>query len=388
MRRSRRLRFPAVFAAVLLAGLLAAPLAPVARAADQCFPQTGFCVPAVFLAYWQAHGGLAINGYPISDAHTETLENGKPYYVQYFERVRMEYHPEISDPQYQVLLGQFGRLLYPIHADAPLATKAAQLPGATYFTQTGHNLAGAFRDYWNANGGLAQFGFPLSEEFQEQLEDGKVYRVQYFERARFEFHPENADPAYRILLGQFGRRILAARSGASQALPFPVTGSIGQVYTGSADVRARLYLPTAAQTQVQGAIQAFQHGFMLWRGDSKTIYVLAADPGAFGTPGQWLAFPDTWAEGQPAGGGPVPGTPYFLPKRGFGKVWRDHGNVQQLLGYALTADEQGLTMPVQPFVAGLALVDEQGNRQYYRPGAVYLVYTNGRWESYYLQRQP
>ncbi|HET8626760.1 MAG TPA: hypothetical protein VFL91_05045 [Thermomicrobiales bacterium] len=84
----------------------------------------------------------------------------------------------------------------------------------------------------------------------------------------------------------------------------------------------------------------------------------------------------------------MPGTPFFLPQRGFGKVWRDNGDVQQLLGYALTADERGITMPVQPFVAGLALVDEQGSPQYFRPGAVYLVYTNGRWESYNIQRQP
>jgi hypothetical protein len=41
------------------------------------------------------------------------------------------------------------------------------------------------------------------------LEDGNVYTVQYFERARFEYHPENAPP-YDVLLGQFGRQILAA----------------------------------------------------------------------------------------------------------------------------------------------------------------------------------
>jgi hypothetical protein len=34
--------------------------------------------------------------------------------------------------------------------------------------------------------------------------------VQYFERARFEYHPENPAP-YDILLGQFGRQILGSR---------------------------------------------------------------------------------------------------------------------------------------------------------------------------------
>jgi hypothetical protein len=57
-----------------------------------------------------------------------------------------------------------------------------------------------------------QFGYPMTEEFEEQLEDGRTYTVQYFERARFERHPENPAP-YTILLGQFGRRILAETTG-------------------------------------------------------------------------------------------------------------------------------------------------------------------------------
>ena len=72
------------------------------------------------------------------------------------------------------------------------------------------NLGGGFLQYWQANGGLAQFGYPISEEFTETLEDGQSYIVQYFERARFEHHPENAAP-YDVLLGQFGRRILEGR---------------------------------------------------------------------------------------------------------------------------------------------------------------------------------
>jgi hypothetical protein len=49
---------------------------------------------------------------------------------------------------------------------------------------------------------------PLSGVRLETLEDGKRYAVEYFERARFEYHPENAAP-YDMLLGQFGRQIYA-----------------------------------------------------------------------------------------------------------------------------------------------------------------------------------
>ncbi|HEX5505329.1 MAG TPA: hypothetical protein VFW96_22110 [Thermomicrobiales bacterium] len=89
-------------------------------------------------------------------------------------------------------------------ATSPAQPKA----GFAYFQVTGHNVAPDFFQYWQANGGLAQFGYPLTEAFQEQLEDGKTYTVQCFERARFERHPENAAP-WNIELGQSGRQILA-----------------------------------------------------------------------------------------------------------------------------------------------------------------------------------
>src|SRR4051812_29236305 len=56
--------------------------------------------------------------------------------------------------------------------------------------KTGKTLGGEFRKYWEANGGLAQFGYPISEEFQEKSPlDGKTYPVQYFQRGEFELHP-------------------------------------------------------------------------------------------------------------------------------------------------------------------------------------------------------
>ncbi len=74
----------------------------------QRFAETGKMVRGPFLDYWRAHGGLAINGFPVSDEMTQLLEDGRPYTVQYFERVRLEWHPGNPEP-YRVLLGQFGR---------------------------------------------------------------------------------------------------------------------------------------------------------------------------------------------------------------------------------------------------------------------------------------
>ncbi|HEX5501902.1 MAG TPA: hypothetical protein VFW96_04735 [Thermomicrobiales bacterium] len=174
---------------------------------ERCFDETGYCVGGRFLAYWEAHGGLALNGYPLSMEFDQRLEDGKVYTVQYFERVRMEWHPE-NPPPYDVLLGQFGRRIVATVPGAPTAPVAERPGTPAYFRETGHNVGEPFWTYWWSRGGLAQFGYPLTEPFTQTLEDGKSYTVQYFERARFERHPENAAP-YDVLLGQFGRRILA-----------------------------------------------------------------------------------------------------------------------------------------------------------------------------------
>ena len=184
---------------------LPAPRAPAQR---RCFAATGYCVGVRFLAYWEAHGGLAANGYPISDPLQERLEDGQIYTVQYFERVRLEYHPE-NPPTAEVLLGQLGRRVLAGRSAAPSALAPAAT-GYTYFAATGHNVGPRFGAYWREHGGLGQFGYPLTELFAETLEDGKTYQVQYFERARLELHPEHTGTPYEVQPGQFGRRVLAA----------------------------------------------------------------------------------------------------------------------------------------------------------------------------------
>lgn len=84
------------------------------------------------------------------------------------------------------------------------------------FAETGLCVAGRFLEYWEANGGLPQQGFPITEVIEERsLFDGKIYRVQYFERARFEEHPENQVP-YDVLLGLLGVEQFEAKYGSGQ----------------------------------------------------------------------------------------------------------------------------------------------------------------------------
>lgn len=203
--------------AAVLGGAALGP--PGAAAADDCrdFPQTGYQVCGTFLAYWDDHGGLPQQGYPVSPLFTETsTADGKPYQVQYFERAVFERHPENAPPN-DVLLSQVGRdalqARYPGGIPASVGdTIPAPLTGdCAAFSQTGRNLCGLFRTYWAAHGELAQQGYPLTGVFREtSAVDGRPYWVQYFERAVFEYHPDQ-EPANQVQLSQLGRLRYAAR---------------------------------------------------------------------------------------------------------------------------------------------------------------------------------
>jgi hypothetical protein len=122
------------------------------------------------------------------------------------------------------------------YSDAPLPTDRinATPPGDLFFPETGHSVSGEFKSYYQSHGlelgdrgitareSLALFGYPVSEPYDEiNAEDGQRYRVQYFERARFELHPEN-QPPYRVLLGRLGfTSLISRRSGVEPVLPNP-----------------------------------------------------------------------------------------------------------------------------------------------------------------------
>jgi len=72
-------------------------------------------------------------------------------------------------------------------------------PDVQYFPETGHSVGHGFLRYWQQFGGLPIFGYPITDEMQE---DGIT--VQYFERARFEWHPGSNPARYDVELGLVG----------------------------------------------------------------------------------------------------------------------------------------------------------------------------------------
>ncbi len=197
-----------------------------AQSASVYFPQTGHTLSGGFLTYWQTHGGLMQQGYPITDEYPEVNSvDGKTYTTQYFERARFEFHPEQASPQYQVLLGLLGREVLQVRYPngLPVITPVIVPGGGSYtFPQTGHTVTGLFLSYWQTHGGLAQQGYPLTEAFYEVNQtDGQAYITQYFERARFEYHPEQQNPQYRVLLGLLGDEIYQRKQVKPTPTPAP-----------------------------------------------------------------------------------------------------------------------------------------------------------------------
>jgi hypothetical protein len=186
--------------------LLLLPL-PVAAGQSRTFPETGQTSSNAFYDFWQAHGGLEIIGLPLSP----TYVTDKDQVIQIYERPLMEWHPE-NDRANRVQLALLGALqTRAIAENDPKApderTRPARLCGANADCETfptGHTVLGAFRDYWYTHGGVATFGYPLTEEFTGRTFDGggRSYIVQYFERNRLEYHPEINGGT--VVLGRLG----------------------------------------------------------------------------------------------------------------------------------------------------------------------------------------
>jgi sortase (surface protein transpeptidase) len=201
----RRLVLLCLAGMLALGAIVAVPSGQRAAAGERyCPPGVPYCAENAFLAFWKANGGLEILGLPVS----QPFVDDRGLLVQYYERAIMEWHPE-NGAKYQVLLTLLGSDLAGNRPERSAPAVPCSADCAT-LSDTGHTLRGTFLRYWQANGGLAVFGFPLTEEFTEiNAADGKSYTVQYFERNRFEYHPENAGSRYAVLLGLLGAETLA-----------------------------------------------------------------------------------------------------------------------------------------------------------------------------------
>jgi hypothetical protein len=172
------------------------------------FPQSGYAVGEPFLSFWQ-QGGVETYGYPISPELPEASpDDGQVRTVQYFERARLELHPESAQP---VQLGRLGAEVVAVQAPAGEAVDQSEAAGCLTFAETRQRLCGRFAELWRERGGLAVFGLPLSPPLLQRASDGRPQMIQYTERARFELSPS----ANQVSLGLLGRERYIAPPGVA-----------------------------------------------------------------------------------------------------------------------------------------------------------------------------
>ncbi|MBI2940163.1 MAG: SH3 domain-containing protein [Chloroflexi bacterium] len=212
-------------AAVLLAAGFGPASATAAGPRFQYFSATGHNVAHPFLEFFETRGGIDIFGYPRTE---QIWEGGR--LVQYFQRHRLEWHPENSLP-YRVQLMLIGDVV--LGPGDPPVTSTAGIAGPPrrYFSKTGHTLSHEFAAFFDRHGGLEMFGYPTSEPY---VEDGLL--VQRFQRAKLELHPENLEP-WRIQLALLGDHYIY-RMGM---VPLELTRPVSPLYSDGdrSSVRAR-----------------------------------------------------------------------------------------------------------------------------------------------------
>ncbi len=191
---------------------------------------TGHTLRDPFLSFYNNHGGAAIFGPPLTEV---VAQNGIA--VQYFTYARFEWHTD------HVVLSSLGRSAAAgKESTAPFAwLSASSSADRTLFKESGHSVGGAFEWFWKSNGGVAMFGYPISEEFTEQ---GAL--VQYFERARFAYDAANNTVTRAPLGQQMLEQQPQAATWTARATPMTALGS------------ATMTIPAAAQRNVALATKA------------------------------------------------------------------------------------------------------------------------------------
>ncbi len=157
------------------------------------FTQTGHFVTGDFHAFYFSNPNARLTyGFPVTEAVIDP-ETGR--LVQYFENVRFEYIPE-NPPGDKIRLTPLGQLMY--EHGTYINDLNASTPGCHSEDHWDYSVCFSFYNFYQANGGEAQFGKPVSG-----LEYLRGRMVQFFEYAQLVWMPENPASA-QIVVAQLG----------------------------------------------------------------------------------------------------------------------------------------------------------------------------------------
>jgi len=243
----RRIRW-GYFLIIFLTSTLAGSSAYAQGADSQFFPETGHYVTGEFLKVFnKASNPVLVYGFPITDAFSHPGDNR---HYQYFEKALFLFDPD-NTPGFQVKPLPLGKMLYPIE---PAPTFTPISTGCQVFPDSGftYSVCYAFLDFFQDHGGVSQFGYPISNF---ETREGMI--VQYFQRARFEWHPELPS----------GNRVMIS--------------NLGYEYFKKNDENPELLLPNLGDNLPQSILALRVHTFPVYavvpRIGTQTIYVVVQD---------------------------------------------------------------------------------------------------------------
>jgi hypothetical protein len=231
---------------LLLAAAIPAAASPAAQtatpSAERYFDETGHRIIGPFLTFYNSfRNPEIIFGLPITDQFNDP-RTGR--IVQYFQKARFEWYPDNPEGA-KVQLALLGDELG-YNEPAPAQIPSANDPYCRYFPETGHSVCNAFLAYFDDNGGVAVFGYPISEAV---VVSGNRRIYQAFQRARMEWHPDKP-ASRRVQLTNVG--LLAFnQSGLSQALTAPQPPANAPVIVTKLVARASVDTPVTPRSGSQ-----------------------------------------------------------------------------------------------------------------------------------------
>jgi len=175
---------------------------------------------------------------------------------------------------------------------------------------------------------------------------------------------------------------IAQDSGSVAAMKCSVypAGSFATIWSGDASLQASLGCPTSHHPKVKPdawetatAYQAFEHGAMIWSDhvgwhEQLIIYVLYSNS-------TYESFDDTFDPAVGTGGsGETPPSGLLAPTMGFGKIWYEHANVRDALGWATAPETTGIGR-FQMFLGGNMVWISPTNQTYVFVGSTVTTFS-------------
>jgi hypothetical protein len=173
-----------------------------------------------------------------------------------------------------------------------LSAEPTPIPWPTPRVEATQTPVLGFGNLWNGDPGVqGHLGIGVNEEqsilYLEQRFSDDGIMLQLIEPPSPFIYVLYDDGQWEVYEGK-----LAVKSQGTPTGEVAAAASFRPIYEGRKSIRERLGSPQSHPQEIQGTIQSFEHGQMIWTGaDDRHIYTLFV---VDGQPDKWTLYPDTW----------------------------------------------------------------------------------------------